>query len=94
MNYFHDIIRGLFQLNCLNKKRAVTSLIVGYKGVNWQLGFTFLLTGKIGLDFLGLGFGNEKVNWERASSEQGFQIRFVFEIDILNPDFPWHVCFP
>ncbi len=23
-----------------------------------------LLTGKMGLDFLGLGFGNEKVNWD------------------------------
>ncbi len=28
---------------------------------NWELGFAFLITGNMGLDFLGLGFRNEKV---------------------------------
>ncbi len=36
----------------------------GKEGLYWELGLAFLFTGKIGWNFLGLGFGNEKVNWE------------------------------
>ncbi len=35
---------------------ATLSLIQGSGEVNWELGFAFLLPGKMGLDFLGLGF--------------------------------------
>ena len=38
----------------------------GEEGVNWELGFT-LITGKMRLNFLGLGFGNEKVYLELNS---------------------------
>ncbi len=34
------------------------------EGMNWELEFVFLSSGKIGLDSFGLGFGNEKVNWD------------------------------
>ncbi len=33
---------------------------ISQEGGNWELGFVFLLTGKIGLDFLGLGFGKRE----------------------------------
>ena len=38
----------------------------GEEGVNWELGFT-LITGKMRLKFLELGFGNDKVYWELNS---------------------------
>ncbi len=34
----------------------------GQEGVDWKLGFAFILTRKMGLDFLGLRFRSEKVN--------------------------------
>ncbi len=37
---------------------ATLSLIQGSGEVNWEKGFAFLYTGKMGLDFLGLGFQN------------------------------------
>ena len=38
----------------------------GEEGVNWELGFTLItgMTGKMRLNFLDLGFENEKVYWE------------------------------
>ncbi len=36
----------------------------GHEKVNWEQGYAFLLTGKMGLDFFGLGFRNGKVNWD------------------------------
>ena len=38
----------------------------GEEGVNWELGST-LITGKMRLNVLGLGFWNEKVYWELNS---------------------------
>ena len=40
-----------------------TSFRESQVGVNWELGFAFLLTGKTEFDFFGLGFGSEKVFW-------------------------------
>ena len=41
----------------------------GEEGEKWELGFTFFLTGKLGLAFLGLGclkvgIGNKMLKWD------------------------------
>ncbi len=46
------IVSDLFE-HCLVRRKPKI-LEGGLEGVNWELG----------LDFLGLGYGNEKVNWD------------------------------
>ncbi len=55
---YHNFLQGL--TNVLISR--LTDLYDDQEVVNWGLGLALLLTGKMGLDFLRMGIGNEKVN--------------------------------
>ncbi len=64
-NLFGSLSIGQDNLSSSPSSSTFLSEKEGQESVKRELGFAFSSTaGKMGLDLLGLGFGNEKLNWD------------------------------